>query len=247
MLRRFCSMAERAGSRYAGRATGIPRATHTPLARSCVVGADTLKCAYELTRHMSSTSKKKLRVYTRTGDKGKSSLYTGERRRKDDAVFSALGDTDELNSALGVAREYCLVPELAVLEGQLQQLQSRLLDAGSAIATPASSASADALTRASFGEEHATILEGWIDAMDDELPALRNFVLPSGGLAAAQLHMARTICRRAERSVSALVLDGEVQPATGIFLNRLSDFLFTAARFAAMKQGREETVYQKAK
>ena len=117
-------------------------------------------------------------MYTRTGDKGKSSLYTGERRRKDDAVFSALGDTDELNAAIGLAREHCASAGLASVDTQLQQIQSRLLDAGSAIATPASSASEQALARAAFADKHATELEAWIDAMDDELPTLRNFILP---------------------------------------------------------------------
>jgi len=123
---------------------------------------------------------KRLRVYTRTGDKGKSSLYTGERRRKDDAVFSALGDTDELNSVVGVARQHCVEQGLVTLDEQLREIQSRLLDAGSAIATPTSSASPDALQRAAFGADHARTLEKWIDAMDLELPTLRNFILPVG-------------------------------------------------------------------
>ena len=145
----------------------------------------------------------KFKVYTKTGDAGSSSLFNGQRRGKDELVFAALGDTDELNAAIGVAAAHCTMeqaahPELAPLAPQFVALQSRLLDLGSAVATPQSSSNEAQLKRAAFdvdGEE-ARQLEGWIDVMDEELPPLRNFILPSGGLVSASLHVARATCRR---------------------------------------------------
>ncbi|KAI3429232.1 hypothetical protein D9Q98_005331 [Chlorella vulgaris] len=186
-----------------------------------------------------------MKIYTKTGDKGSSSLYSGERRPKDDAVFAALGDVDEVNSTLGLAREHArhVAPQLA---GQLESIQSRLFDVGSAVATPRPTSSDHKLQRVAFGEGHSEQLEGWIDGMMEELPPLTQFILPSGGLAAATLHMARSVCRRAERAVVPLVRDQLTDAAVGIYLNRLSDYLFTAARYAALKGGEEETVWVKA-
>ena len=120
---------------------------------------------------------RRVRVYTRTGDKGSSSLYNGERRPKDDACFAALGDVDELNACLGLARVYCAALG-APLDAQLTEIQSRLLDVGSAIATPPATSTAVQLDRAAFPAHCTADLERWIDAMDDELPPLRNFILP---------------------------------------------------------------------
>ncbi|GBF91190.1 hypothetical protein Rsub_04859 [Raphidocelis subcapitata] len=187
----------------------------------------------------------KFKIYTKTGDAGSAALYTGERRPKEDAVFAALGDVDELNCALGAAREFC-APELhGALAAQLAHLQSRLLDVGSAVATPAGAASERQLARVQFDAAETVRLEAWIDSMDEQLPPLRNFILPSGGRAASLLHLSRAVCRRAERAVAPLARAGEVRPEVGAFLNRLSDYLFQAARWAAMKEGREETVYKK--
>ena len=203
-----------------------------------------------------------MKVYTRTGDAGQSSLYTGERRSKAAAVFAALGDVDELNSAVGVAREFAadLPPrEGCPLGSQLAEVQSRLLDVGSAVATPASSASEAKAQRVKFDAEHADRLEQWIDAMEEELPPLKNFILPSGGKPAAFLHAARSACRRAERQVVGLGDAGEGSPEEGnggnggeaversvrVYLNRLSDYLFTAARYAALRGGAQEVVYKK--
>jgi ATP:cob(I)alamin adenosyltransferase len=126
-------------------------------------------------------AQRKIRVYTKTGDKGSSSLYTGERRPKDDDVFDALGDVDELNAHLGVARE-CLFAErpaqLGDLLEQLGEIQSRLLDAGSAIATPLSASTPAQQARVQLPDDSTARLEQWIDAMDAELPPLRNFILP---------------------------------------------------------------------
>lgn len=223
-------------------------------------------------------------MYTKTGDKGSSSLYNGERRRKDDLVFHALGDVDELNSAVGLAAEHCSAQQgLDSLCSQLATVQSRLLDVGSAVATPVSASSEAKVKRVQFDANSVDVLERWLDAMDDQLPQLTNFILPSGGLAAAHLHMARAVCRRAERAVVALAsysdesesgsstikglesvnlngttsVDGPkacdaegvtrtvIDPVVIKYLNRLSDYLFTAARFAALKANREETIYKK--
>lgn len=198
------------------------------------------------------------RVYTKTGDTGASSLYNGVRRDKDDVVFCALGDVDELNASLGLAREHCagLAQEQSTgggagvgagaLASQLVEVQSRLLDVGSAVATPASSSRAEQLARVAFSPAHTDEVEGWIDVLDAALPPLTNFILPGGGLAAAHLHVARTVCRRAERSVAALARDGHVPRAVAVYLNRLSDYLFVAARAAAAATpGAVEAVYKK--
>jgi len=184
-------------------------------------------------------------VYTRTGDGGEACLYNMERRSKDDLVFQALGDTDELNSIVGVAREFC-VEEGNGLEEELATIQSRLLDVGSAVATPIATSTQAKLKRASFPEGCDKTLEERIDAMDEELPALANFILPSGGRAASFLHLARTVCRRAERAAVPLARDGQLERSVVIFLNRLSDYLFTAARYAALKAGKPEVAYKKA-
>eukprot|EP00943_MAST-04B_sp_MAST-4B-sp1_P000135 g135.t1 len=189
--------------------------------------------------------KKKAAIYTRTGDKGTSALYNGERRIKNDLVFHALGDTDELNACIGVAKEYCLLSNNG-LAPSLSAIQSRLLDVGSAIATPRKNTKSEArIERTAFPEEHINQVESWIDDLDAQLPQLKTFILPSGGLSSSNLHVARAVCRRAERSVIPLIDDGEVETSVQRYLNRLSDFFFTAARFAAAHDGNEETVYRK--
>ena len=189
-------------------------------------------------------SPKRVRVYTRTGDGGTSSLYNGTRAPKDDARFVALGDVDELNAAVGVARDAAASSGLHSLVHQLGEVQSRLLDAGSSIATPPDSSSAAQLARAAFPRGQAALLEGWIDEMDDTLPPLRNFILPSGGPAATALHVARTVARRAERAV---VTTPGTEEELRVWLNRLSDYLFVAARWAASQTGGQEVVYKKAR
>lgn len=193
-----------------------------------------------------------VKVYTKTGDNGTSMLFNLERRPKTDRHFTALGDTDELNASLGVVREHVQVaagthPELLPLSATLIEVQSRLFDVGSHLATPLSSSDEKRLARAAFAEDHTRDLEHAIDQLDSTLPPITNFVLPSGGLLSCHLHVARTICRRAERSTVALVADGEVDIGAQHYLNRLSDYLFVAARFASQAQGQEEILYKKAK
>ncbi|KAJ2746896.1 hypothetical protein GGI20_000975 [Coemansia sp. BCRC 34301] len=186
-----------------------------------------------------------VKVYTRTGDKGTSSLFTGERRAKDDAVFDALGNTDELSSMLGLAIAYLQSTPVATLIPRLEAIQCLLQDVGSNVATPLSTEKTPAgkIRRTRFDSDghHCTQLEQWIDELSEGLPVHRSFILPSGGLAASTLHVARTVCRRAERSL--VPLKDDIDKETMVFVNRLSDFLFVAARWVAMVQGVTEKIY----
>jgi len=129
---------------------------------------------------------------------------------------------------------------------QLLEIQSRLLDIGSAVATPLTTSSDTMVKRAEFSYAHVERLEGWIDAHDAALPPLTNFVTPSGGKSSVFLHQARVVCRRAERSCVPLTRDGAVPSVVRVYLNRLSDYFFTAARRAAAFEGRAEEIYKKA-
>lgn len=195
-------------------------------------------------RYASDGEKQIPKIYTKTGDKGFSSTFTGERRPKEDLLFEALGNTDELSSAIGLAREYCL-DKGHTFTGQLDKIQCILQDVGSNIATPQSSARDSHIKRTKFTNSSITDLENWIDQFTEELPPLTNFILPSGGKGSAALHLARAICRRAERSVAPIVRSGEADQDVAKFLNRLSDYLFTVARYVAMKEGKEDKIYKR--
>lgn len=164
-----------------------------------------------------------MKIYTRTGDLGQTSLFGGARVAKNDARIEAYGTVDELSSFLGVARASGLPPEIdRVLEG----VQRDLFDVGAHLASPGTS------RFAGVDAQRITDLERAIDAMERELAPLENFILPGGSLPAAQLHVARTVCRRAERRVVGLQDQSPPTLAAVAFLNRLSDYLFVAARFA---------------
>ncbi|XP_033747939.1 corrinoid adenosyltransferase-like [Pecten maximus] len=188
--------------------------------------------------------KKYPKIYTKTGDKGLSSTYTGERRPKSDAIFEALGSTDELSCAIGLAAEFCKEANIPVIS-ELEQIQCVLQDIGSCVATPLSSARDSHLKMTRFNAELVTDLERLIDDYTAELPPLENFIIPSGGKSSSSLHLARSICRRAERHVTPLVKSGEMDAEPLQYLNRLSDFLFTVARYSAKKEGREEVIYRR--
>ena len=234
-----------------------------------------------------ASEERKVTVYTRTGDKGTSSLFDGTRCAKSDAVFHALGMTDSLNAHLGLAREQfrgvrwmgATGPEpeaVEVIREELEVVQCTLIDLGAAVATPPS-ASPDALARVRFdGDAHGTApprsldprplspptpltaalrvgraaaeLEGWIDAHELTLPPLRTFVLPGGCLCAAQLHIARTVARETERTLVRLAeQQPELEPSVLRYANRLSDYLFVAARVAVRMPppwGGEERAYR---
>jgi cob(I)alamin adenosyltransferase len=176
-----------------------------------------------------------MKIYTRTGDDGETSLFAGGRVRKDHLRVEAYGTVDELNSALGLARAHGVD---AQCDGWLETIQNALFVVGADLATP-HEARADWLMR--LDAAPAAELERWIDTLDAELPPLRNFVLPGGTPAAAALHLARTICRRAER-VAVTLSEGEtINPAVIVYLNRLSDFLFTLARAVNQRAGVNET------
>ncbi|KAK2845902.1 hypothetical protein Q7C36_010756 [Tachysurus vachellii] len=184
------------------------------------------------------------KIYTKTGDKGFSSTFTGERRPKEDGLFEALGTTDELSSAIGLAREFCLEKGHNFTH-QLDKIQCVLQDVGSNMATPRSSARESHIKKTQFSSEPVAELESWIDSYTEQLPPLSNFILPSGGKSSAALHVARAVCRRAERCVAPIVRSDEADPEVGKYLNRLSDYLFTLARYTAMKEGNTERIYRR--
>ncbi len=177
-------------------------------------------------------------IYTRTGDQGETGLFGGGRVPKDDARVDAYGEVDELNAVLGVARATGQDPGLEAL---LKDLQDQLFTVGSVLATPQESKAASYIPQ---------IQQGWVDAMeraiddfDTQLAKMTHFILPGGTAAAASLHVARTVCRRAERRVISLVRDGQVNPAVVVYLNRLSDLLFTMARVANARAGVEDVLW----
>ncbi|XP_021370491.1 cob(I)yrinic acid a,c-diamide adenosyltransferase, mitochondrial-like isoform X2 [Mizuhopecten yessoensis] len=188
--------------------------------------------------------KKYPKIYTKTGDKGMSSTFTGERRPKNDTIFEALGATDELSCAIGLAAEYCKEAAIPVVS-ELEQIQCVLQDIGSCVATPISSARESHRKLTGFSGENVTDLEKLIDEYTADLPPLENFIIPSGGKSSSSLHLARSICRRAERSVTPLVKSGEMDGEPLQYLNRLSDFLFTVARYSAKKEGKDEIIYRR--
>ena len=171
------------------------------------------------------------RIYTRTGDRGDTALATGERVRKTDARVEAYGAVDETNACLGTARLHTREDEL--LDAMLARIQNELFDLGADLATPEHGLPEGAVALR-ITEAQVTRLESEIDQLNAELSPLNSFVLPGGSQAAAALHVARTVCRRAERLSVALADRGdeEVSGPALRYLNRLSDLLFTAARWA---------------
>ena len=179
-----------------------------------------------------------MKIYTRTGDSGETSLFGGGRTSKDTPRLHAYGTIDELNSVLGLALAGRLSPKVAE---RARTIQGELLIIGADLATP-QDAEAKWLTR--LTEESVTRLEHEIDEMDQRLPELKNFILPGGTVMAATLHVARTVCRRAERWIVSLAEDEEINSAVLHYVNRLSDWLFTAARFENLMAGQNESTWQ---
>jgi len=166
-----------------------------------------------------------MRIYTKTGDTGETGLFGGGRVKKSDVRVDAYGEVDELNANLGLARSLGLDPELDALAGRLQE---QLFVLGGLIATPPGSKAASSLPK--LQPEWVTEMERAIDRFDEALQPLTNFILPGGSAAASALHVARTVCRRAERRVVPLQEADKVDIACVVYLNRLSDLLFTMAR-----------------
>lgn len=171
-----------------------------------------------------------MKIYTKTGDKGETSLFTGQRVPKTDPFIEALGTVDECNSALGTALAFLpQTVEMTAIRQQLETVQHALFDVGAALATPRTKALDSKLKKTRFDEEEIEQLEKWIDKMESELPPLKEFILPGGHPAGAVLHLARSICRRSERCV--IPLNEDVSDTVLIYLNRLSDYLFSVSRY----------------
>jgi cob(I)alamin adenosyltransferase len=175
------------------------------------------------------------RIYTKTGDDGSTALGDFSRVRKTDVRLAAYADTDEANAALGVAVTLGALDESVL--GPLRQVQNDLFDVGADLCTPIVDGEGGEKTQAPplrVTEDYVTRLEGWCDAFNEDLPKLASFILPGGTPGGAYLHVARTVTRRAERSVWALLeVDAErTNPLTARYLNRLSDLLFILGRVA---------------
>lgn len=169
------------------------------------------------------------KIYTRTGDDGSTGLVDGSRLSKDDVRVRAYGDVDETNSVIGLVRLHL---ESRRLDDMLSRIQNDLFDLGADLATPLpKEGKADSEYALRMVEAQSTRLEEELDALNADLEPLTSFVLPGGSPPAAYLHQARTVCRRAERVCVALAAEQPINPAALTYLNRLSDFLFVAARW----------------
>ncbi|PIE59369.1 MAG: ATP:cob(I)alamin adenosyltransferase [Desulfobulbus propionicus] len=189
-----------------------------------------------------------MKVYTGGGDKGKTSLFSGERVTKYSLRIDAYGDMDELNSIIGAV--IATVPEqVPFLSEQLKEIQIKLFDASAWLATTHDSSAKKFLTP--FPLSIIEGLENNIDFLSDELPQLTKFIMPTGHHAAAMAHIGRTVCRRCERKVCQLVdemTENKIEPGevkhVQVYLNRLSDYLFVAARFINHKTGIADVVWE---
>jgi cob(I)alamin adenosyltransferase len=181
-----------------------------------------------------------MKIYTRTGDQGETGLFGGGRTSKADPRVAAYGDVDELNSALGVARA---APPAELFDAELESIQRDLFSLGGHLATPDPGKVRAALAKAELSPARIAGFERAMDAAAEELPPLRAFILPAGAPKAAALHLARAVCRRAERSVVALAGHAEVPDLFLVYLNRLSDYLFTLARLANRRGGQADVTW----
>jgi cob(I)alamin adenosyltransferase len=177
-----------------------------------------------------------MKIYTKTGDSGETSLFDQTRVSKADPRVDAYGEVDELNACLGAARAARVDLDISAL---IAQLQEDLFAVGARLADPASRIAAR-VAKASIGDADVARLEEAIDRLEEELPPLRRFILPGGSPAGALLHLARTVCRRAERRAIGLGADA-VDPHVIVYLNRLSDLLFVMARAVNHRSGVPET------
>ena len=179
-----------------------------------------------------------MKVYTGGGDKGKTSLFSGERVAKNHERVDAYGDIDELSSFLGALAASISDPKQKIIE-EIHQIQSDLLNVGAMFATTPDSSSFKSLTK--IGEEKSKALEEAMDRMDAALPPLKTFILPGGHMSSALAHIARTICRRAERRMTGLFRGSDTSGGGAaipeylqdvfVYINRLSDYLFIVARY----------------
>ena len=175
-----------------------------------------------------------MKIYTKTGDEGQTSLFDKTRVSKADPRVDAYGDVDETNACLGAARAAGLDADLS---SEIQTIQQELFAVGARLADP-STRIAGRVTKAAVTSAQVERMEQLIDRLEAEMPPLRRFILPGGGPAGASLHVARTVCRRAERAMVAL---GGLEAELLVYVNRLSDLLFVMARTANHRAGAAET------
>ncbi len=179
-----------------------------------------------------------MKIYTKTGDAGETSLVGGVRLKKNSARIKAYGDIDELSAVLGLCRAQ---NNHEKIEEILHRLQVDLFDLGADLATPLDSK----VPVPRVQEAQVSQLEQWIDFFDAKVDPLKNFILPGGNLPAAQLHVARAVCRRAERSLVTLDGSERINKTTVKYINRLSDLLFMMARFSNKLSGTEEEIWKR--
>jgi cob(I)alamin adenosyltransferase len=180
------------------------------------------------------------KIYTRTGDDGHTGLVGGARIKKNALRVSAYGEVDELNSHIGLCVTLCTQPSEATLKDKLTSIQNELFDMGSELACPPGAAHATIPTTTAPQVDR---LEQWIDEVNTPLPTLQSFVLPGGTLLNAHLHIARCVCRRAERAVLTLHDSEPVNEHVRHYLNRLSDLLFVMSRAASALSGAKEFLW----
>lgn len=209
-----------------------------PSALSAAAFARPLSSVPCLSAALPAAHNRSVKIYTRTGDTGDTSLFDGSRVPKSDPRVAAYGEVDELNASIGLARTEAAAAGDAQLSVILERIQRDLFALGARLADPAHRI-AGRVTKASVTDEDISRLEGWIDLLEEELPPLRRFILAGGARAGASLHLARTICRRAERAIVGLGPDA-AEPAVLIYVNRLSDLLFVMARAANRRAGAAE-------
>ncbi|MDQ4076311.1 MAG: cob(I)yrinic acid a,c-diamide adenosyltransferase [Chloroflexota bacterium] len=180
-----------------------------------------------------------MKIYTRTGDEGKTGLFGGQRVSKDSPRVEAYGAVDEVNALVGIVRSF--LPEDDRLQERLATVQSDLFVVGADLATPEVEGKKASSYVPRVQAEDAKRLEQWIDEAEEELEPMRTFILPSGIPAATHLHFARTVCRRAERRVVTLAHSESISPYIRVYLNRLSDLLFVWARLVNARADTQET------
>ncbi|HVW37843.1 MAG TPA: cob(I)yrinic acid a,c-diamide adenosyltransferase [Pirellulales bacterium] len=179
-----------------------------------------------------------MKIYTKTGDLGETGLFGGPRVRKDHLRIEAYGSVDELNAVLGVVRSHSPPAEI---DGLLAKIQNSLFDVGAELASPDPARMGVPVV----GAGHIEALERAIDQYEAGLPPLKAFILPGGGQAASQMHLARTVCRRAERRLVSLAAAETISGALMIYLNRLSDLLFVLARELNRQSGQGDVPWRK--
>lgn len=178
-------------------------------------------------------------IYTRTGDKGKTGIFNGKRVSKDSPLIEAIGSVDELNASIGVvlSSKY----QVASIKKELIKIQNDLFLIGSILAAPNAKYK---IHNTKYFSDRAVEFEKVIDTLTKKLPRLMNFILPGGGEVGATLHFARTVSRRAERRIVSLSIKTKLDPGILIYINRLSDLLFTMARFVNSKEKKKETIWK---